>query len=321
MATKPRQIVPGRTWFVTGRALARQHRFVPKPEISEAIWYCLAVAAQKYEIRLHGFIWMSNHYHLILTDTAAQLPDFMRDLNSLISKSINAIRTIRGQNFDRSGYNAIVVGDADKALSHCAYAEANPCKADLVDTAREWEGVTSANLEYGEDKIVRRPSLGLWKRAESEGIPNTDQNRAMYCGRIKCPTVARFRLFPLSRSPEDEPRNDRVETRDQIRALEVEARQRREKAMRRVVGMEKVKEVQYSASPSDLETWFETEPTVSASKPEIRETLKRELAVFVEQYRQALDKFREKGRAVFPAGTWWMRRCLNVRCCPYYALG
>lgn len=321
MATKPRQIVPGRMWFVTGRALARQHRFVPKPEIVDAIWYCLAVAAQRYEVKLHGFTWMSNHYHLVLTDTAAQLPDFMRDLNSLISKAINAIRKIRGQNFERSGYNAVVVADVDRVLHHCAYTEANPCNAGLVDTARDWEGVTSARLEYGEEKTVRRPSVGLWSQAESEASEDMDKTRAWYCGRIKCPAVASFRLFPPPGQSGDSSGAERAQVRKRIEALEIKARRERELKNRSVVGMKKVREVEYTDSPSNLEAFFETEPTVSASNPEIREALKRELADFVERYRQALEEFREKGKALFPAGTWWMRRCLNVSCYAFSASG
>lgn len=313
--------MPGRIWFVTGRAIARTHRFVPKDEIVETLWYCLAVAAQKYEVQLHGFMWMSNHYHLALTDSAGELPDFMRDLNSLISKALNSIRKVQGQNFERSGYNGVVVADAERLLRHCAYAEANPCRAGLVEFAHQWEGVTSANLEYGRKVSVRRPQYGLWSQAKSGEEGGTDSNRAVFCGRIKCPAVAEFRLVrPPCLNGESEACT-RARVRKQVQGLEDKARQERKVAGLLVMGMERVKLVEYTDAPSTQDSYFGTEPEVSGEDSDERRVVKRVLKDFVERYRVALAEFREKGEAVFPEGTWWMRRSLGASCQEYCASG
>lgn len=321
MATKPRQILPGRTWFVTGRAIARQHRFVPEDRVVETLWYCLAVAVQKYSVQMHGFVWMSNHYHLVLTDSAAELPDFMRDLNSLISKALNAFRGVRGQNFERSGYNGVVVADGGKLLSHCAYTEANPCRAGLVDLASQWESVSSANLEYGQQVSVHRPNYGLWSQAKSSGNPDMDPTRAMHCGRIKCPEVAEFRLVrPPCLNGESETVT-RAEVRGRVKVLEDEARALRKKSGRSVMGMEQVKEMDFWVAPSSRESFFGTEPTVSGENAEERGAVRRGIEEFLARYKAALDEYREKGSALFPEGTWWMRRCLRTQCYAYCESG
>lgn len=317
MATKPRQILPGRTWFVTGRALNRQHRFVPKDKVVEVLWYCLAVAAQKYKVQLHGFTWMSNHYHLVLTDASAQLPDFMRDLNSLISKSLNAIRGLRGQNFERSGYNAVVVADGARMLRHCAYTEANPCLAGLVERAVDWESVTSANLDYEQTVEVRRPKFGLWGPGDSSRSGENDPSRSMYCGRVTCPEVASFRLVRPPCLNGSSANATRVEVRKLVAELEGDARKKRSKARRPVLGMRRVKSFNFDAVPANSEDFFGGEPDVSGEDPDQRMVIKRGLREFFARYRQALDQYRRDGLAFFPEGTWWMKRCLNARCYAY----
>lgn len=305
---------------MTGRAVARQHRFVPSDRVVHTLGYCLAVTMQKYDVRLHGFVWMSNHYHLVLTDVLGQLPDFMRDLNSLSSKALNALRGDRGQNFDRRGYNAVIVADGVRALRHCAYTEANPCRAGLVDTAGDWEGLTSAKLDYGEKLSVERPDFGLWGPAKKGDGREESSQRELYCGRIKCPDVAEFRLTPPPALDEPEPET-RQRVRSQVKQFEDEAREQRKANNQSVLGMAKVRAMTYTSAPSTQEQYFGTVPTVSGEDPRHRKAIMQALAEFVHRYRHALHEYREKGRTLFPEGTWWMRRCLNARCYAYCASG
>lgn len=260
----------------------------------ETLRYCLAVAAHKYDVQLHGFVRLSNHYHIVLTDVSAQLPDFIRDMNSLIWRALNALRGIRGQNFERKGYNAVVVSDGAKMLRHCAYTEANPCRANLVDLAQAWESVTSASLEYGETVAVPRPTYGLWGQAKTGDKGNMDPNRAMHCGRIKCPEVASFRLVRPPNLSGLSDTETRAQVRAQVKEMEDSARARRKEKAYSVMDMERVKEVHYTDAPSNHEFFFGTEPTVSDEDPEKRKAVKRHLREFIKRYRHALDEFREK---------------------------
>lgn len=317
MATDPRQILPGRSWFITGRAILRQHRFVPSKDITRTIWYCLAVVSQKYQVQLHGFTWMSNHYHLALTDRCAQLPDFMRDLNALISKAINAVRGVRGENFARIGYNAVIIADGARLLRHCAYTEANPSRAHLVERAQQWSGVTSAKLEYGEEITLRRPKTGLWKRAAQTGRGKIDPSRASYRGRITCPATARLRLEPPPCRNGKSAAETRAEVRKLVKNLEDTARLERKSQNTSVVGMRAVRRVQYKSSPSTPQDYFGKVPRVSGEIPGERAIIRRRLQEFVNLYRQALEEYKRSGKASFPEGTWWMRRCLNKQCYSY----
>lgn len=306
---------------MTGRAIGREHRFVPTPETVDAIGYCLAVAGQKYDIALHGYVWMSNHYHLVLTDLGAQLPDFMRDLNSLISKALNAIRETFGQNFDRRSYNAIVVADGARMIRHCAYTEANPCLAHLVKRAKQWRGVSSASLEYGETKQFRRPTRGLWAQASSAGSGHMNKERAMYCGRIKCPELAELKLIRPPCLDGASIKATRAKVRKQVKVFETQAQEERARTNRRVLGMAKVRSVHYKVAPCDQQKRFDSAPKVSSDLPARRIAMEQALEEFISRYRFALAEYRKKGSAAFPEGTWWMKRCLNKRCYGYCPSG
>ena len=119
----------------------RQFRYVPKEKVVDILWCCLAAAVAKHAVRLHEFVYMSNHLHLVLTMDDTKLPEFMKDLGSLTSRALNSLRGISGPNVE-THYNAVVVTDPQKCLEHCAYTLANPCTSHLVTRAAGWRSVT-----------------------------------------------------------------------------------------------------------------------------------------------------------------------------------
>ena len=48
--TQPREVLPGQFYLLTRRCTQRQFLLRPDPDTNNAFTYCLAVAAQKYDI-------------------------------------------------------------------------------------------------------------------------------------------------------------------------------------------------------------------------------------------------------------------------------
>ena len=86
----PRRVVPGETYLITRRCYQRTFRLRPCAETNSIFLYCLAFAAQRTGVVLHAVCVMSNHHHLVVTDTCAVLPEFLRELHRLTAKAINA---------------------------------------------------------------------------------------------------------------------------------------------------------------------------------------------------------------------------------------
>ena len=114
--TPPRFIEPGQRAFLSVRAVNRSFRFVPVKRVTETLRYCLAASMARFEgrISLHEFLFMSNHFHVVLTDEDGCLPDFTTHFHALVSRSLNALRGFMGSNIEKG--HAIVVPEDDERL-------------------------------------------------------------------------------------------------------------------------------------------------------------------------------------------------------------
>jgi REP element-mobilizing transposase RayT len=184
----PPRCIHQNTWFyVTVRAVNRSFRFVPKKEIRKAIRYALSVTLQEYrsngKLVLCEWVFLSNHYHFLGIDHEGCLPDFIRDLNSLISRQLNALRGISGANIEK-GYNLVEVHSAERFVEHAVYTLANPVRAFLVATTKDWKDMSSFGMQYGRPVTVERPTSGLWagKVAHRSRRASNRSGRAKYAG-------------------------------------------------------------------------------------------------------------------------------------------
>ncbi|HET7824501.1 MAG TPA: hypothetical protein VFK90_04175 [Anaeromyxobacter sp.] len=147
--TAPRQILPGATYLVTRRCSER--RFFLRPSrASEAIFlFVLAIAARRFGIRVHACCVLSNHFHLVVTDSEARLPAFVQYLCSLVARATNALLG-RWEAFWAPGsYSAVRLEAPEDIVAKTAYVLANPVAARLVRDGNEWPGLRTAPGQIG----------------------------------------------------------------------------------------------------------------------------------------------------------------------------
>ena len=137
-------------YFVTNRCLQERFFFLPKPGIIKIIGSWLARALKKYGdgIELYGFIFLSNHMHLICKDTKGQLARFMWYFQLNVAKSINEELGRKGYFFSREYDAAPVLTDEDFEDRY-AYILTNAVKAGLV--ARAADGPFFSSLQMALD--------------------------------------------------------------------------------------------------------------------------------------------------------------------------
>ena len=245
---------------------------------------------------------------------------FAQDLNSLLSRALNALRGWSGSNFEK-GYNITVQVDDGAIVRQCAYILANPCAADLVSRIRHWKGVHSWGLEYGDEVTVERPKYGLWRPVDAAPKKKRrrrpmEKRRASYRGRWVNPEVVSFKLTrPPAHVGELSDAALRKKIRDEALKREDDAEQKRIEKGRKAMGMRRVLEQDWAAMPRKKEDLFGPEPKAAASSQWARvEALQRSRA-FVAEYRECLARWIAGERdVVFPAGTYLMRRRFDVNC-------
>ncbi len=286
--TKPRCVLPGIIYLVTRSCSEGRFFLRPDPLMTQIFEYLLGVMVKKYEIELHAYVMMSNHYHLVVTDRRGRLPDFERDFNSLLARSVNALRA-RSQNvWDRNSYDGSPLVTDRAVLASMAYTLANPVKARLVDRARQWRGATSAGMQFGRPREVMRP-----EKFFSASMPDTVQ--------LELTRPACFRELSDGQL---------------LAAVEADVYRREVEHGRtgKVMGMRDVLRQHWNSGPEgERDERDEPRPRIGGEdKDALREALRR-AKEWLEAYRKALERFVGGERDVeFPLGTWKM--CARLRC-------
>ncbi len=156
--TAPRQVLPGTTYLVTRRCAHRHFLLKPSKTTNEIFLYVLAIAARRFDIEVHAFCVLSNHFHLVVTDPDARLPAFHQFLDALIARALNASLGRWEAFWAPNSYSAVTLVAPSDIVDKAAYVLANPVAAGLVRTGRLWPGLWSAPERIGAEALeVRRP--------------------------------------------------------------------------------------------------------------------------------------------------------------------
>jgi REP element-mobilizing transposase RayT len=279
----------GTTYLVTRRCTQRRFLLRPSANTNGILHYCLALAAQRYHILVHAYCFMSNHFHLVVTDPSAVLPEFMRYLDEMIARAMNAAMG-RLENLWASGtYSAVALVDAVDIINKVAYTLANPVTASLVPRSRRWPGVISDTRQVdGPPVTVLRPQ-GFFRPTG----PAPESCALQITRPPGFPSTAAF-VEPLER---------------EVRAREDAA------APGPFLGVRAVLLLDPSASPASTEPRRDLKPCVAASDRRCRVEALGRMKEFLSDYREAWVRFRAGVRDVlFPPGTYGLRVRLGVAC-------
>ncbi|MFO7565218.1 MAG: transposase [Enhygromyxa sp.] len=281
MATKPRCVLPKVTAMITRRCSERRFFLLPEAGVTQTFEYLLGLLSKQYKIAIHAYVAMSNHYHLVVTDTQGRLPDFQRDLNSLLARAINRHWRRWEAFWDRESYNEVELLEDQDVVSKMGYALANPVEARLVNRAREWEGATSANLGFGRRRWIRRPE-GFFR----DSMPEEAE-------------------LVLTRPPGFEGLSD-AEVLGLVRA-DLARREAEHRKMGEVARMSGVMKQEWWQCPESFDPRRQLRPTVAGKNKWARiEALQRKKE-WLAAYYEALARFVGGEReVVFPRGTWHM---------------
>ncbi len=139
----PLRYIDGPTMVeVTTRTVESRFLLTPDGRANELLLGVLGKGLRDHsEIQLHGYVFLSNHYHLLLTTpNAPTLSRFMRFLNSNVAREINRLRGRSGPLWHRR-YRAIPVLDDASAVRRLEYLLSHGVKEHLVAAPEEWPGV------------------------------------------------------------------------------------------------------------------------------------------------------------------------------------
>ena len=171
--SSPRRVLKGSTVAVVRRCSERRFFLRPSRRLNRVIRFLLGTYARKYGIKLHAFVFMGNHFHLVLTDTRRKLPKFMEQLDAMLTRVINKHLNRQGRLWESKPYTSWIFETPEELLQHLVYLVANPVEAWVVRTPDRWPGVISLPSHVKTSLKVTPPPRGLFGRGrEGSALPS-----------------------------------------------------------------------------------------------------------------------------------------------------
>jgi REP element-mobilizing transposase RayT len=280
--------------MVTRRCTQRQFLLRPDSETNNAFIYCLALAANRTGVRVLAFLAHSNHHHTIVLDPHGRMPEFLEGFHKLVAKHQNALRG-RWENFWASEATSVVeLADAEATLARITYALTNPVKDHLVERADQWPGASSLHANLDDMALHAHRPRNFFRK--DGALPETI--------RLVCIRPPGFETLS---------HNDwRTLLSDRIRAVEVKAIGDRRQDNRHILGRAAVLRQRPTERPRSHEPRRQLSPRVASINKWARiEAIQRNKA-FLAAYQAARDLWQSGFDAIFPVGTYWLRRFAGV---------
>jgi putative transposase len=289
--TFPRPLLCGETYLVTRRCTQRQ--FLLRPS---RVSYCLALAAQHTGVMLHAVCFMSNHWHGVVSDPFARLPEFLERFHRLFARAQNAALGRWENRWSSDKTSVVLLVSEQDILDKMAYTIANPTAAGLVAAPQQWPGIITRRA--GEQQRVEMPDVFF----DAEGdLPEE--------------VMLEFTRPPAFSQLDDDGFAKLLDgaVRERVRA----AREHMRQQGKTFLGAKAVLRQAFSDAPTKPAPRRNPSPRIAAYNTPERVNAIRRMLKFVREYREALIAWRNGDRCVlFPAGTYALRIHARVACAP-----
>lgn len=239
---------------------------------------------------LHAAVAMSNHVHVVATDTHASYPDFLRDFHGLLARVVNAWRGRWEYFWDANQPSAVLLEDEAAQIDKLGYVLTNP--VGLVARAAEWPGATALHSILTEVPVVAfRPRHFF--RDDDQGGSMPDAVTLFFQAPPALARLARPEYAAL--------------LRDHVATVEAKAAAARKSTGCGVLGPKRILAQRWNNRPQTAEPRRQISPAVACRDKWRRIERLKQNKLFQTLYRAAFDSFRSGLAALFPPGTWCMR--------------
>ncbi|MFQ5472879.1 MAG: transposase [Dehalococcoidia bacterium] len=270
MARDPRLLYgESRLVEITSRTIQGRYLTQPSAEANKRILGVLGRAQRLYGVKLHAFVFLSNHFHILLSILSLfQLSSFCRHFKGNVSKELGELYDWTGPLWARRYSHIELANTVDDQINRFLYILDNSCKEGLVASPLEWEGVSSARALYNGKTDI-----------EATWYNRTAMYRAKLHGRNeRCETTETVRLSPLPFLQDSSPQAQQNFYQAKVHEIEQKTAQMHQENGTRPLGMDAIQRRDPHHRPKELKS--SPAPKFHASNPE--------------DYRALLDARKEK---------------------------
>jgi putative transposase len=292
----PRPIVPGCFIFVTRRCAQREFLLRPDDETNNAFVYVLAEAAQRFDMQVVLSQMLSNHHHTLLYDPHGKQVEFREHFHKFSAKCQNSLRG-RWENMWAAEETCVIeIITPEDLLEKLVYVATNPVKDDLVEKVHHWPGPNFVSaLLNGKVMKASRPRHFF---RDDGPMPASIELRLGVPDHFE----GRERLL--------------AELRRRIGEAEVQCGEKRRAEGRSVLGRRRVLRQSPFSRPESHEPRRNMRPRVACRSKWQRIAALQRNKEWQAEYRDARERWKAGEPAVFPYGTYWLRRHAAVQVAP-----
>jgi REP element-mobilizing transposase RayT len=294
MGRRLRFVPEGSLLEVTCRTVQERFLLRPSANLNRIILGILGRAQRLYGLKIHAFVFMSNHYHLLVSPSSAQqLAAFMAYLNANLAKEAGRLHRWAHHLWSRR-YRILEVTPEEQAqVGRLRYILAHGCKEGLVGSPGDWPGVQCvAAFLKGE------PLTGLWFDRTSE-YEACRQGIAVVAMDFATTETVSLETLPCWAGASADEYRERIA--ELIRGIVEEWARARRRLSVRPLGRDAILRQSPHARP--LQTKRAPSPDCHAASREWRRRLRSAYGLFLAAYRRASERLRSGDlTAEFPPG-------------------
>ncbi|MCZ7652117.1 MAG: transposase [Thermoanaerobaculia bacterium] len=295
MPRRLRYVPPGGALVeVTCRTLQARFLLRPTPLLREITLGILGRAQRNSGMAVHAFVFLANHYHLLVSVTdAAQLAKFVGYLNSNLAREVSRLHAWKEKVWGRRYQAILVSGEEEAQIERLFYLARQGCKEGLVADPLEWPGATSWRAML-DNQVLE----GIWFDRTAECLA---RRNGIEFGARDFASPEPVVLTPLPTWARLAPEVQRERLRDLLDLARAEAAAMRQETGRDPVGREAVVRQDPHGSPARSKKG--PAPLVHAASREARRAYREAYRLFTAAYRRAAEALRAGVEAVaFPEG-------------------
>jgi putative transposase len=282
--------------MVTRRCSERRFFMRPDSATNNAFIFCLAIAAQRYNVDVIFTAAAANHHHTGIVDRDGRLPEFLAYFHKLFAKHQNALRGRWENHWSSEQASAVELVGSDDVLDKMIYALTNPVKDNLVSKIHHWPGVDAFSAIVNNVPLVATKPVTFFRKESA--LPNTVSLSFKRPPGFEALTHEAFASLLRSR----------------VEKVEADAEAERAKNGTRILGRKTIRKQHWNDRPASHEPRRQLSPRVACKDKWRRiEALQRNKE-FLDAYKAARIAFLAGQDVHFPHGTYWLKRFAGVSC-------
>ena len=170
MARQLRLEYEGAFYHVTARGNERRKIYFSEYDYQKFREY-LGTAQDKYGYKLHCYVLMTNHYHILIETPNGNISKVMHYINGAYTNYVNRKRNRSGHLF-QGRYKAILVDQDSYLLELSRYIHMNPVRANIVNKPEEYRNSSYRSFinRKKEDIVFRELILSMISKGKKDGL-------------------------------------------------------------------------------------------------------------------------------------------------------